>query len=257
MRAGSEQRCYQNAGSPLSLRGIYLIGNVKVSNGPQSSYTFSTPQTTTFELRGFNESLVFTDDRNRPEDNVNITFGGNDRNNDDDFNLVWNNIHLISNDREQGATATHLMLLGLCLGLINSPGQLVLPAGIWGASNKTADGEFQGFVGKFGLIRSSDGSKIRKTRGLFGYAINTEVQEPTPGFKIVVSKAATNLTSFWRVAGNGNFPTLPAFKDPDSLTPGVIEPNVADFDELNVSISLYNKGIDVIENTSSSQDLRL
>ena len=246
-------------GSPLRLRGIYLIGNVKLSDGPLSNYKFGSPTTTTFELRGFNETLISTDDRDRPEDSVNITFGGNDRNNDNDFNLVWNNIHLINNERKAGGNSDVFNEAGPVLeSLIGSPGQLVLPVGIWSVASNTADGEFQGFVGKFGLIRSSDGNTKRKTRGLFGYKINTDVQEPTPGFKIIVAGAADKLTSFWRVAGSGNAPTLPPFNAaPNIDTPGVIEPNAADFDELNVSISLYNKGIDVVENTSSSQDLRL
>ena len=204
--------------------------------------------------------MIFTDERARPEDSVNIKFGGNDRNNDKNYNLVWNNIHLISNDRVAAGDSDAFESAGPVLGsLINTPGRLVLPTGIWTSSSDTVSGGFQGFVGKFGIIRPSDGSKDRRTRGLFGYSIATEAQAPPSGFSIVVAKAADELTSFWRVAGSGDLPTLPAFKvdPPDTLTPGVVEPNVEVFSDLNVDISLYNKGIDVLEGTSISQDLRL
>ena len=248
-------------GSPLVLRGVYLIGNVRISSGSKSTFTFGASNLSSFELRGFNESLIFTDDRNRPEDSINIKFGGNDRNNDDNYNLVWNNIHLISNSRNPGGLDDNdFQTAGPVLGcLVNSPAELVIPAGFWAFSNDTQPGQFQGFVGRFGLVKSSDGSKSSRIRGLFGYSIATEPQPATSGFKLTTARAAIDFTSVWRVAGSGALPTEPAFKTnpPDTLTPGVVEPNVALFSELNVDISLYNKGIDVIEGISISQDARL
>jgi len=247
-------------GSPLVLRGVYLIGNVKISSGPNTNFTFGAQGT--FDLRGFNESLIFTDDRNRPEDKINIKFGGNDRGNDKNFNLVWNNIHLISNSRSPGGVnGLDFNTAGPVFScLINSPAELVLPTGVWSFSGSdTQPGEFQGFVGRFGSLKSSDGSKVRGTRGLFGYGTATEPTDTPSGFRLTVAKAATGLSSLWRVAGSGAVPTEPPFKvnPPDTLTPGVVEVNAAAFDDLNVEVSLFNKGIDVINSTSISQDFRL
>ena len=239
------------------MKGLYLYGNVKLSSGPNTTYQFQGSGTDAFELRGFHESLIFTDERNRPEDSVNIRFGGNDRGNDRNFNLVWNNIHLINNDRTLGVADninTAFSQRGPVLGcLINNPNQLVLPTGIWSLSQQTVDGQFQGFVGRFGLIRSSDGNTTNRTRGLFGYGNGNGALEPPPGFKIVVSKAADQLTSFWRVAGSGDQPTDPVFNG----QPGVIQTNASEFTDLNVAISGFNKGVDITGNVSIAQDLRL
>ena len=244
-------------GDPLLVKGLYLYGNVKLSSGPNTTYQFQGSGTDAFELRGFHESLIFTDERNRPEDSVNIRFGGNDRGNDKNFNLVWNNIHLINNDRTPGVADdinTAFSQRGPVLGcLINNPGQLVLPTGIWTSSQATVDGQFQGFVGRFGLIRSSDGTITNRTRGLFGYGNGNGALEPPPGFKIVVSKAADQLTSFWRVAGSGDLPTLPAF----SGLPGEVQANADEFSPLGLAISGFKKGIDINGNVSIAQDLRL
>ena len=250
-------------GEPLFVRGLYLFGNVKISqdgSGTASEkYLFNNEAT--FELHGYHESLIFTDERARPGDRINVRFGGLDRNNDKNFNIVWNNITLVSNARVVApldGDATDFQQRGPILGsLLNVPGEVSIPTGVWGASASSGEGDFQGFVGCFGQIRSSDGTIKNRTRGLFGYGNGSGAAPAPPGFKIVVSNAANEFTSFWRVAGNGQVPDQPPFKTGDSRTPGVIEANQFTFNDLGVDISLFNKGIDVNEGTSIAQDLRL
>jgi hypothetical protein len=249
----------QTRGEPLSLRGVYLIGNVKINNG--FDYDFS--DNSTFDLRGFSESLIYTDERNRPDDGVNVKLGGLDRNLDANFNLPWNNIHLINNNGAAATAdtpATAFNDRGPVLScFINMPGQFVLPTGVWPARSATTTGQFQGFVGAFGLLRTADdGLETQKTRGLFGYLSDLTPSEPPSGFKSVVSMA-TDRDSFWQQAGTGAKPELPALPIDPNPTPGAVDANVlnADFTPLNVSISLFNKGIDVQTGVSNAANLRL
>ena len=125
-------------GDPLLLRGVYLYGNVKISSGPNSNYKFNS--LTDFELRGYHESLIFTNERTRPADRVNVRLGGNDTNNDKNFNLVFNNISLVSNARVLApldGDATNFAQRGPVLGcFINNPGELSVPTNVWGQQIK-------------------------------------------------------------------------------------------------------------------------
>lgn len=257
----------ETRGETLVARGIYLIGNVKLSS-EEGNARFIFRDEAAFNIRGFHESFILTDSRNRPEDSVNIKFGGSDT--DDNFNLPWNNIHLVSNRRREEAAdnvGTDFNARGPVLGcLINTPGQLVLPTGIWTNKTDTPPGNFQGFIGAFGTIRSSTDASIEgKTRGVFGYELNVEIKSAPPGFKATVSNAAQDLTSFWRVAGTGQFPGVSGVPDDSGLdfsdfndkTPGSITPKASIFDPLNVSITLYKKGVDINEGYSITQNLRL
>ena len=247
-------------GDPLLLRGVYLIGNVKISSGFGFEFTGTGPNA--FELRGFHESVVFTDERSRPEDGINIKLGGLDRGLSGNFNLPWNNIHLINNNKAAAAVdnvGTDFALRGPVLPcFINTPGQFVLPTAVWAARNNTIDiTGAQGFVGTFGLLRDVDDANITaKCRGLFGYGGNLGAAPAPSGFRSTVSQA-TNRDTFWQVAGAGTRPSLPVIPADPNPTPGVIDVNAADFNELNVSISLYNKGIDVINGVTNSDNLRL
>ena len=271
---------FETRGESLRLGGLYLIGNVKIEDG----FGFTFGDRGEFLLRGFHESVVFTDERNRPNDQINVRFGGTTPRGAN-YNLPWNNISLVNNNLTKATPDSPDTELRdsafqsrgpVIPSFINTPGTLALPAGIWTRANRTKDTERQGFDGAFGRCRNTAGVKNGnepdafnngKTRGLFGYRNNFDgdllFAPPKGGFRVVRSSGAP--ATFWNRAGAVNtLDSLAPLPEEISATPGkVIPPNEAGFDNdptviaLNISVSLYNKGTDPETGTSSSDNVKV
>ena len=231
------QGVVQTRGSNLTLRGIWLIGNVKLSDNG-GKYAFRGESS--FEFWGHQESLVYTDSRNRPEDGVLLKLGGIAIDGTStDYNLTWNNIHLVNNNRAVATTtsADNFNAMGPALGsVVAYPSVFSMPiGGNWSGDKNQTSGDYQGFNGKFGLLKNYNNALLVRTRGIFGYDFNANPLSAPGGFRSLF-----NSDSFMVAAGTGNkpadsgYPTSPGTPGPDE-----------DFDDLNVTVLPFAKGIDV------------
>ena len=284
---GSDQSrgVFETRGEPLQLGGLYLIGNVKIS-GSQGSGSFKFDDREDFLLRGFHESVVLTNERIRPADTINLTLGGSRRINDN-FNFPWNNITLVNNNLDIAAADNADTGLAdnqfndrgpVIPSFLNNPRALFLPAGIWQVRSQTTDQERCGFDGAFGRCRNFEGTSSAKTRGLFGYVpdllAGLEIKQPGGGFQIIRS---TSPATLWARAGFANTLDLAAplpeqvadGTNGSSTTPGVVVPTtIAEAESsplyendpivtgLNVSVTLFTKGVDRLTGTSSSDNIK-
>lgn len=265
----------ETRGEPMRFGGISLIGNVKIDGGNGFTFGNDTTPASNFLLRGHHESIIFTDERDRPDDSVNIKFGGTSSIGTN-FNFPWNNINLINNARGKALPDNPDAVLDdpdfqsrgpVVNSLVNKPGTVTLPSGSWGVSNRTADTGTQGFDGAFGRIRNADGSVSQKTRGILGYEVAPAPDgllpvDPKGGFRFIRSSNAP--VSFWALAGSGeSLKDVPPLPEDDSATPGQV-----DFDPvslranpiavaLNITLSIFNKGIDSNTGVSSSDNIKV
>ena len=247
--ADDGQGMFQTRGDRLSIRGVWMIGNVQINSG--LGYTYRGEST--FSMHGYNEAMVYTDIRRRPDDGIVVDLGGGSPNTaQNNYNQTWNNIHLINNNRTVATstgTTGSIDTIGPALdSVFGRPASVdATAAGAWRFDVNSTAGEYQGFNGTFGYLKDFNSTKVERTRGMFGYLSNLGAVGASGGFK-----SSLKAFTLMRQAGSG---AIPADSGYDS-GPGSISAPI-DFDALNVTVVAAKQGIDVSTAVTIAKDCQL
>jgi hypothetical protein len=184
-----------SAGSPIKARGLWFIGNLKISNDLTGSPRLLSEST--YRITGFNKYIFGVDkDGDSPSESIVINFDGfREGLPNPDYNFTWNNLHLLNNDFRYTRSSGQSMQ-GQTVVIDNA---LDTSGSNWKVNGPAIDGVFaplqalatangihfhqafsptepntQGWVGKFGNfanLRGSSGSLINKSKGI-GQIVN-------------------------------------------------------------------------------------
>jgi hypothetical protein len=254
---------YARNGS-IRIRGIWLIGNTKISSELAGAPTYRNDST--YFLTGHHASFLGGyESFNTYSEGFRLSLGGfretpGGTGDDADYNYTWNNIHLVANDlsyRDAWDPFTPPSVTGALLtetpagtnwkvigpgfsGFLyemNSFSQFEL---FWHAASQVTSNHAQGFAGIFGRVSLLDDT-TPKTKGII---------DISSGFSCYGYIARPNIA---RRAGTGVTPNMSTGMP---TNPGEVGSD-EDFDDLNMQVTPIKKGIDVNNVVTAITNLKL
>jgi hypothetical protein len=239
-------------GELLEIKGMWLVGNVNISSALAGSYKAN--GIATYQLTGHSSSVVSNEFRTRPDDGITLSFSGvafasAQTGQDTDYNLTWNNVHLVNNSlsypslpndtnpsgsnwKSIGPAVTGFFYSPIFLGSTNAP--------IWTNTSSLTAGTRQGFAGKFGNYNT-----ISSLSANFRASGIVNIRD---GFNL----RTLSRVSFFQPAGSTETPANSGYP----VNPGEVGAD-ENYNPLNMKLTPVAKGIDITVPTIISRNAKI
>jgi hypothetical protein len=250
--SGQRHSVFRTDGSPIVARGLWLIGNVNISNALGGSFPLRSQAT--YQITGFAESLFGIDNQSKVDSGITLNYGGSREisggtGSDANYNFTWNNIHLVNNSLAYPSSANDTTPAGsgwtsigpALSGVFGYPLFVGTTQDLfWHFAFAVSASNRQGFVGKFGNYGLfNDAALNARTKGIAAVRDGFELRNASRHY-------------FLRQAGTTNEPANSGYP----ANPGEVGTN-ENFDALNAEVTPLAKGVDIDQPTKIIRSIKI